>query len=566
MTIPEEHRERAVVALGLVVLVGIAYRHVPGFDFVNLDDPFYVYENPAVRAGLGLDGITWAFTTLHEGGWRPLVWLSFMLDTTLFGTDPFGYHLSNVLLHAANAVLLAEVLRRLTGQPRPAAWVALLFALHPQHVEAVAWITSRKDVLSTLFFMLALLSYARALALTGRPRIAPVAIWFTLGLMAKPMLVTLPLVLLLLDGWPLARLGRDTWAACLWEKLPLFAIALVFGVLAVLGQDASRALWSMEQLSFPARIANALVSYVAYLGDFFWPVDLIVPHPFPSEGLAPGHILLCTLLLVAISGVALWIAGRAPYVPMGWLWYLVTLLPVSGLLQFGMHARADRFTYIPTIGLCIALVWGIRALLAARELPQSVQGMSALPVLVLGWATGLQLSHWQDAQSLHRHVLSVQPDHVEAHHGLGMALGNAGELGAALPHLEEAVRLAPAHPEARADLGVLLALRGDTRRGARELREAARLAPTDAGVRHKLATTLANAGETEAALQELRAVIRIDPERASAHNDLGVLLATAGDLAAALPHLREAARLGRCRRPRQPEGRPGGRRRTLEHL
>jgi Flp pilus assembly protein TadD len=424
--------------------------------------------------------------------------------------------------------------------------VAALFAVHPQHVEAVAWITSRKDVLSTLFWLLTTLAYLRYVRGPSKRGYAVMAGCFALGLMAKPMLVALPFTLLLLDAWPLARASRAAVPKLLIEKLPLLGLAAIFGFITMAAQQESQALSSLDVVPMTTRLANGVVSAFDYLRAMAWPVDLIFIYPHPTEGLAGVRVGLALAFLFACQTLVIQFARQAPYLAIGWLWYLITLLPVLGIIQFGVHARADRFSYVPSIGLYLAATWGIHALLVRFAKTRATLIGTALVLVVIA-ALSIrafdQASSWRNSETLYRHALSIDAKHPEAHHGLGMALASAGDIARALPHLEESVEIEARRPESQADLAAALTLAGRLDEAMPHFHESLRLAPDNTDVRHSFATALSQAGDTNGAIAQLSEVIARAPLNASAHNDIGTLHAMRGDIGTATPHFREAVRL-----------------------
>jgi protein O-mannosyl-transferase len=406
---------RTWLACLLLALATLAiYWPVRHYAFVEYDDDDYVSNNPVVRAGLSWSNFVWAFDDQHACNWHPLTWLSHMLDRQLFGAHPGPQHIVNVLLHTANAVLLFLVLLRMTGLPWRSAFVAVLFAWHPAHVESVAWIAERKDVLSTLFFLLTLLAYRRYTLRKNAMRFALVALFFVLGLMAKPMLVTLPFVLLLLDYWPLERLcsPRQFWPLVV-EKIPLFALSAASCVVTFVVQKSNGAVASLESVSIYERLGNATLSYARYLGTLFFPVHLIVPY-----AINPGTNVLAVcgaaIGLVFATIAAIEWGSRCKYIPVAWFWYLGTLVPVIGIVQVGSQAMADRYTYIPSVGIFIAVVWG-----AAELLPRRVCAVAGVAVLALCAAlTVRQLGYWKNSETLFKHTLAIDPANLDAVNGL----------------------------------------------------------------------------------------------------------------------------------------------------
>lgn len=439
----------AVAALALLLLTILAYWPALGNDFVPFDDVIYVLENPPVRDGLQPESIAWAFSTYHGGNWHPLTWLSHMLDATVYGLDPFGHHLSSILGHMLASVLLLLALRSLTGALWRGFAVAVLFAVHPLHVESVAWISERKDVLCAIFWFAALWTYARYVRAPSFWRYLLVALLFALGLMAKSMIVTLPLLLLVLDYWPLGRFGergawswRQAWRLVL-EKLPLLAMTLGISLATMIAQGQYGAMNSWEVLPLEMRVFNALRAYLAYLGKTFWPEGLAVLYPFPEQVLLWQELLFAGALALITLG-CVWMARKAPYLLTGWLWYLGTLVPVIGIVQVGIQSMADRYTYVPLVGVFLALVWG-GADLAAR-IPRgrvvALVGLALVAALLIS-ATWRQSAVWKDGETLLAHALAVVPEHHEARYNLGGVLHTKGDHAGAVKHLEPYVRTHP---------------------------------------------------------------------------------------------------------------------------
>ncbi|HVM61479.1 MAG TPA: hypothetical protein VMV72_11500 [Verrucomicrobiae bacterium] len=418
------HWAAAGVCLFLVGAIFVGFGQTLRYGFVDYDDDGYVYKNPHVIHGLDLKGVAWAFTHSVMANWHPLTVMSHMLDCQVYGLNAGGHHLTNLLLHAATAVLLFLVLRRMTQVLWPSAFVAAVFAIHPLRVESVAWIAERKDVLSGLFFVLTLGAYVRYVcAPPSWGRYLTVVFLFTLGLMSKPMLVTVPFVLLLLDYWPLNRRGAtnrlSTWWRLLVEKIPLFACSFALCLVTFLVQRKDTG------IPFPLRISNALVSYVAYCGQMFWPVHLAVLYPYPINGLPTGRVVLASVLLIVVSLGALFWRRSRPYFLMGWLWYLGMLAPAIGVVaQAGAQSRADRYTYLPQIGLYILVTWMAVELTASWRSRRWVLGTSALVVLaVLIACARVQTAYWRDSRSLWTHALACTTDNSIAENNLAWILG-----------------------------------------------------------------------------------------------------------------------------------------------
>ena len=562
------------VCLALLVAVCAAYAPVRHFDFVNFDDPDMVSANAHVRRGLTLEGVRWAFTSVEAANWFPVTRLSHMLDYQLFGSRSGWHHAVNVLFHALAAVVLFLFLRRATGGLGRSALVAFLFALHPLHVESVAWISERKDVLSALFWFLALWAYVRYTQRTTVRRYLAVTAWFVLGLMAKPMVVTLPFVLLLLDWWPLRR---PLNAALLREKVPLFALSALASAGTWLVQRQAGAVEALAAFPFGMRLENALATYCIYIGKMFWPSGLAVFYPYPA-GFPLWQAVLAAGALIGISVLALRAWRHAPYLAMGWFWHLGTLLPVIGLIQVGAQAHADRYTYVPAVGLAIALAWGMADLL--RRWPRAQVALAAAVSLACLPVTRAQVAHWRNSETLFRQALAVTgandvaehnlgnylmdvpgrlpeaiahleaslrryPPSAKAHTDLGAALSRVpGRLPEALVEYQTALRLAPDSPIAHNSLGSTLAQMGRLPEAIAEYREASRLAPDSAIPHNNLGNALTRMGRLPEAIAEYAAALRLDPENAEAHNNLGVVLSgLPGRLPEALDHLEAALHL-----------------------
>ncbi len=468
-------------------MVAIAFARTVQCDFVNFDDDAYVYNNPQVTHGLTGESIAWSLRTFHSCNWHPLTWLSHALDCQLYGTQhPGWHHLTNVVLHAAVAILLFLVLWQMTGSLWPSAFVAAVFAVHPLRVESVAWVAERKDLLSGLFFMLTLAAYLRYVR---RPfswsRYLLVVAVFTLGLTAKPMLVTLPLVLLLLDYWPLGRLAdkplaasQTTWRRLIAEKIPLLVLAGASCAVTSVAQQ--KALVPVDIVPISSRIANALVSYVAYLGQFFYPMNLAVFYPHPQDGLPTWKIAVAAAVLAGISIAALLAWRRLPYLFVGWFWYVGMLVPVIGVVQVGSQAMADRYTYLPQIGLCIAITWGLvaagqRFLSAATDAAYrrwACGVASVLALIVLMACTWRQTSYWQNSETLWTRAVACTPENASLHDRLGGALAADHEFAAAIAEYRRAIEIDPESASAHNGLGKVLAEQGRDDEAAAEYRQA----------------------------------------------------------------------------------------------
>ena len=524
------------IYLLLAAAVFLTYGQVLHFDFVTFDDPEYVTGNPHVQAGLSVAGVAWAFTSSAAGSWFPLTWLSHMLDCQLYGLDAGWHHFTNVWIHALAALLWFAALKRMTAARWKSALVAFLFALHPLHVESVAWVCERKDVLSALFCALTLWAYAGYVARPGRRRgrYLLTLFLFCLGLMAKPMLVTLPIVLLLLDRWPFHRGLR------ILEKLPFFAASAAVSVVTYLVHRNAGALASFEVVPLTARFENALVSYVVYIFKMVWPVRLAVFYPYSQKSLVAPAIV-AGMALAAVTVLVIRAFPRRPYLAVGWLWYVVTLLPVIGLVQAGAQARADRFTYIPMIGVSIALVWGAEEALAAwPRIRLALAGTVCAACLVLTW---LQIGYWRDSILLYRHAIDVNTDNYVARFNLASVLEARGNSAEALAQLRETVRIRPYFATAHAELGQVLAQRGQPQEALAELQAAVTLKPDSADAHFRLGSVLGTLGRSADAAAEFSQVVRLQPENADAHYNLAIALAQQDSLPEAVREFTVTARL-----------------------
>jgi tetratricopeptide (TPR) repeat protein len=531
------------VTAGLLGLVLLVYAPVRGHDFASVDDPGYLTRNPRVVAGLTTAGLAWAFTTGHMANWHPLTWISHMTDAEIFGMRAGAHHVVNVLFHAANTLLLFALLRRMTGSVARSAFVAALFAAHPLHVESVAWLSERKDVLSTLFWLLTMWMYVRYVE---RPRwgtyLATVAV-FALGLMAKPMLVTLPFVLLLVDYWPLNRLSRPAAGRLVREKIPFFVLAIASSAITLVVQREGGAIASLGRLPVDVRLSNALMSYLTYLRKTIWPVDLAAFYPY-DRSLTIAWGLLALAGLGAITAVLLRASRTRPYLAVGWLWYLGTLVPVIGVVQVGVQSIADRYTYIPLIGIFVLAAWAVPDLVARWPARRVVLGAVSLAIVLgSGALARAQVLTWRNGQTIWEHAIAVTSGNYLAHSLLGGALGEQGRHQEALGHLREAVRLDPGYPDAHYNLGVVLASLGRFDEAVPEYRAALRLNPRMAGAHLSLGLALLNREQFDEAIPAFEEALRLDGTLAEAHRGLGLALSKRGRTAEAERHYAEAVRL-----------------------
>jgi Flp pilus assembly protein TadD len=513
----------AVMALLLVLAIAAAFGHVVGNGFVPYDDDVYITANDGLRKGLTPEGLAWAATTFHAANWHPLTWVSHLLDVSLFGIDPAGHHLVGLLVHAAATLLLMLSIGMLTGQAGASFLAALIFGLHPLRVESVAWAAERKDLLSAFFWMAAIVAYVRYLEKPGWARYLGVCCCHAAGLLSKPMGVSLPLVLLILDGWPLGRFRFRAGRAVL-EKVPLLAISAGSAVMTWLAQRSGGAVGLWEFIPWRYRLANAVQSTAVYLGQLFHPGDLAFFYPHPATGIDPRGALLAGLLLLAVSVAAVVLRWRFPAALAGWAWYLVTLLPVLGLVQVGAQARADRYTLLPQAGLLLILP-GLWALLAARRRAQQGLAVALLGLAVAaGLATARQTLVWRDGVTLFTHALRVTEGNWLAHNSLGVALAARGETALALAHFGEAVRISPTFAKARRNLATALAELGRDREAAFQYRQVLEADPVDADSRLGLAAVLARTGDRAGAEREYRHALAIRPLDEAPLLGLGELL------------------------------------------
>jgi len=547
--------------IGLLTLA--AYGRVCSNDFVNYDDPDYVTANPQIQSGLNPEMIRWAWRSFHAHNWHPLTWLSLALDRQLFGTRPWGAHLTNLVLHTANAILLFVALSRMTNDIWPSAAVATLFALHPLHVESVAWVSERKDVLSAFFWMLAVFTYASYAERPTWVRYSLIVVCMALGLMAKPMIMTLPFVLLLLDYWPLRRwpkgekveapIGGRTSRASLpvlfLEKTPLIALAAASGVITLLAQG--RAVIDWDYLPFSARAANALVAYVKYMAMMIWPKDLAVFYPHPLEALPVWKSVAAALVLGLISVAALSQCRRRPYFVVGWLWYLGTLAPVIGLIQVGNQALADRFTYVPLIGLFFILAWGLAELLRQRlslKSPLILTACAGLTILAI--CSWIQVGYWQNSIKLWEHTLAVTADNPVAHNNLGVALWDNEQREEALSHFAEAYRLQPNYRNAQHnlevahyDLGLRMRQRGEWQSAEQHFLQVTHNNPGNTSAFQQRGIVLGILKRWQESGDNFKQAVNLEPRLAQYRADLALSFQEQGQIEAAQLQYREALRL-----------------------
>ncbi len=524
----------------LVIAIIVVYWQVINFDFVSFDDPFYVKDNSVVGNGITLHGIRWAFTTTYFANWHPLTWISHMLDVQFFGMTPGFHHFTNVLIHALNTILLFIIFHKMTGAVWRSAAVAALFALHPLHIESVAWISERKDVLSTFFWMLTMMGYLWYINHRNIRRYLVVVTFYILGLMSKPMLVTLPFVLLLLDFWPLHRLdliqtgdndnndvkvmgeSSGRWSrlpSLILEKIPLIILVTISCGITIYAQWG--AVGSFEALPIGTRIANAIISYVAYLWKMLWPLNLAAFYPYPGF-FNPPKVVLCAIFLLIISALVIYNARKSPYLLVGWLWYIGTLLPVIGIVQVGSQSMADRYTYIPLIGIFLSLVWGLWELfcrLRYGKITLVVVFVSALIFFTV--ITQIQVGFWKNSETLYRHALEVTENNCVAHNGLGLVLSDKGDIEGAISEYNKAMLMNPMFYQALFNLGRAYKEEREPIMAIEYYLEGLQINPNLPSDHNDLGDLFVMTGQTDEAIKQYGESLRLDPYQPVVYNNLG---------------------------------------------
>ncbi|MBT3921641.1 MAG: tetratricopeptide repeat protein [Nitrospina sp.] len=588
---------KIAICVFLMATTFAVYSQVQDHEFINYDDPDYVTNNLHVKKGLTRDSVIWAFTTFNHANWFPMTWLSHMLDFQIYGENPKGHHLTSLFFHIVNALLLFLILLRMTGALWQSGFVAVLFALHPFNVESVAWVAERKNVLSTFFWLLTLWAYIRYVRKSNLKSYSLVVLFFALGLMSKPMLVTLPFVLLLMDYWPLGRMKRGNksettfteqtanltaWPLLIKEKIPLFLLTAVSCITTFIVQKLGGALQGMENFSQSARLTNAMVSYMVYLKKAVWPEGLSVLYAHPGNALPLWKGILCAMALMGITIVAIKFIKKTPYFAFGWFWFLGTLAPVIGVVQVGAQAMADRYAYVPLIGIFIIIAWGVPDLLAKwRNRDKALVLLAGIYISVLVVTTSNQVSHWKNSITIFKHVIRVtdkkypdfdlvynnlgaalfveqrteeaisqykkaiklQPNYADAHYNLGIALLSDGKTEEAIAHYKKAIKFKPDYADAHYNLGIALLSDGKNEEAIAHFKKAIELLPGFADAHNNLGLALLGEGKTEDAIYYFKLAIRIDPNFSLAHYNLGNALSGGGKMEEAISHLKMAIKL-----------------------
>jgi len=567
-----------LICIIISAAIVIVYWPVQHFDLISLDDIDYIAGNPYVKSGLTWNSFLWALKDIHTGYWHPLTWVSHMLDYQFFGSRVGGHHWTNVIFHIANSILLYTVLKRMSGAAWKSALVAALFAVHPLNVESVAWVSERKNILCTFFWFMGMWSYAYYVERPTPYKYCLILMTFSLGLMSKPMIVTFPFTLLLLDYWPMGRLTSwKMFPRLFFEKIPLFILAAIVGIVTFLSSFHGDVTISIDKLPIVDRVANAVVSYAKYLGKMFWPESLAVFYPYSRE-FGSFQIIGAVLLLSVISCLAIFMAHKYRYALMGWLWYLGTLVPVIGIIQVGKQAMADRYAYVPMIGLFIIIAWGIPDLLRGWPRRKIVFAISSGAVILgLMICTLLHVRYWQNGVTLFDHALRVTYMNSRAHYNLGISLIDLGKFNEAIYHFEYAIRLEPEYAgsygymgialagQGRIDealdfyhealrikqddekthnnLGVALAGKGMFNEAIEHFQEALKIRPDYVYANRNMGDALVRLGKTEEAIGYYEKALKIDRDNAVTHNNLGLALAKAGRDREAIGHFQEALKI-----------------------
>ena len=541
------------VSLFLILSILAVYGQLHDYQFITLDDPTYVKDNPHIRDGLTLNGIYWSLKSVYASNWHPLTWISHMMDVELYGMDAGRHHMTNTIFHILNSLLLLFTLIRFTGRLWPSSVVTALFALHPINVEVVAWVAQRKTLLCFFFWLLALWFYHGYVQRPGKGRYVLVLLFFILGMMSKPAIVVLPFILMLLDYWPLARYQSDkpgmamgligTISASIKEKIPFFVITVAGSVLTYVAQKSGGAVTALDTLPLNVRIANALLSYATYLGKAFWPHKLVILYPYPDT-IPVWHLAVSAVLLGFISLWAIKTVREQPYVIVGWLWYLLILVPVIGIVQVGIQAMADRYAPIPLVGIFIILVWGVSDVSSDWDHRKAKLAVLAImSLLILMATTWKQAQTWRNSVTVFKQALSVSADNYLALNNMGFALSSQNRIDDAVKYYSMALRINPNFEDARFNLGVALFLQGKYGAAIEQYTHALQLNPLNAKTYNNSGAAMAKMGNELGAIQHYNSALRLDSDYADAHRNLANLYFSKGNMPEAEEHYRSTLRI-----------------------
>ena len=541
---------KLIIYIVLTLITLAVYWQVNQFDFVNIDDNIYVTGNSHIQFGITLDGIRWALSSKYFHLWNPLVWLSFMFDYQLYGLNAGGYHLTNLILHLLSSLLLFRLFCRMTGAIWKSAFVAAFFALHPLHVESVAWIAERKDVLSAFFWMLTLCLYVYYTEKPAVRRYLLVLFSFVLALMSKPMVVTLPLILILLDYWPLKRFESRKDNLLLWqlkEKLPFFILSAVLFIITFYSPNEQEP--SLQEFPLSSRLANAPVSFVTYLAKTFWPHDLAVYYSFSNQ-IPLGQVSVAALLIIIISVIVILMAKRWPYFFVGWFWYAITIAPVIGLIRIGHHSMADRYHYLPSIGIAVMLAWGLPSLIKRENILRKILFPAALVFLaIMSVLTWIQCGYWKNSITLFGHTLQVTKNNYIAHNHFASALFKKRSFEKAIYHYNEAIRINPVYAHAYYNRGIVYYTLGQKQLALEDFKEAIRIIPKNpnyAEAYNNLGVTYTDLGHYQLAIENYAEAIRLKPDYAEAWNNRAFTYFIKGDSISGCRDAQKACALGNC--------------------
>lgn len=544
-----------LIIIFIVISSLSVYWQVKDHEFVDYDDYMYVTRNHHVQAGFTRENLLWAFTTVSGSNWHPITWLSYMLDYKIYGLNPKGYLLTNLLFHIANSLFLFLILKRITGALWQSAFVSSLFALHPLHVESVAWVAERKDVLSAFFWMLTMWTYIRYVERPEVKRYLLILLAFALGLMSKPMLVTLPFVLFLLDYWPLNRLkfaglknikSLSKEVKLIREKIPFFILAVASSVITYLAQHKGGAVSSFELIPLWVRIGNSFVAYVSYIWKTIWPRGLAVFYPHPGNSLLIWQGVGASLIILCLFLLAIFALQTKPYISFGLFWYLGTLVPVIGLVQIGAQSMADRYMYIPLIGLSVIIAWGVPDLMAKwryRRIGLSISAGGLISAFLI--CTYFQVQHWRNSITLFERAVKSTSSNYVAHNRLGVALSNQGKIQEALYHYSKAIQIKPNYATAHYDMAIDLASLGRLSEAVKHFKETIRFNPNHRAAYNNLGIIMARQGDYSHAIAYFSKALQINPYSPDIHNNLGLAFAKHGKLDDAIKHYLKALRLKR---------------------